>query len=47
MEYIKQPGDTTALDQEISAQEKTLRQCYLNKDVILSDLDNLDYEDKN
>ena len=38
--------DTIALDQEISAQEKTLRQSYLNKDDILSDLDNLDYEDK-
>lgn len=38
--------DTTALDQEIAALEKDLRQCYLNKDAILVDLDNLDYEDK-
>ena len=38
--------DTTALDQEIAALEKDLRQCYLNKDAILADLDNLDYEDK-
>ena len=45
-EKINMEVDTTALDQEISAQEKTLRQSYLNKDVILSDLDNLDYEDK-
>lgn len=45
-EKINMEVDTTALDQEISAQEKTLRQSYLNKDAILSDLDNLDYEDK-
>ncbi len=38
--------DTTALDQEIAALEKDLRQCYLNKDAILADLDNLNYEDK-
>ena len=36
-EKINMEVDTTALDQEISAQEKTLRQSYLNKDVILSD----------
>ena len=45
-EKINMEVDTTALDQEISAQEKTLRQSYWNKDAILSDLDNLDYEDK-
>nr|MCR5390195.1 zinc ribbon domain-containing protein [Lachnospiraceae bacterium] len=45
-EKINMEVDTSALDQEISAQEKTLRQSYLNKDAILSDLDNLDYEDK-
>ncbi len=39
-EKINMEVDTTALDQEISAQEKTLRQSYLNKDAILSDLDN-------
>ncbi|MBE5846403.1 MAG: hypothetical protein E7300_01860 [Lachnospiraceae bacterium] len=45
-EKINMEVDTTALEQEISAQEKTLRQSYLNKDAILLDLDNLDYEDK-
>ena len=45
-EKINMEVDTSALDQEISAQEKTLRQSYLNKDAILSDLDNLDYKDK-
>ena len=45
-EKINMEVDTTALDQEISAQEKTLRQSYSNKDAILSDLDNIDYEDK-
>ena len=45
-EKINMEVDTSALDQEITAQEKTLRQSYLNKDSILSDLDNLDYEDK-
>ena len=45
-EKINMEVDTSVLDQEISAQEKTLRQSYLNKDAILSDLDNLDYEDK-
>ena len=44
-EKINMEVDTTVLDQEISAQEKTLRQSYLNKDAILSDFDNLDYED--
>ena len=38
--------DTSALDQEISAYEKQLRQCYSNKDAIMSDLDSLDYDDK-
>lgn len=45
-EKINMEVDTTVLDQEISVQEKTLRQSYLNKDAILTDLDNLDYEDK-
>ena len=45
-EKINMEVDTSAPDQEISAQEKTLRQSYLNKDAILLDLDNLDYEDK-
>ena len=45
-EKINMEVDTSALDQEISAQEKTLRQSYLNKDAILSDLANLDHEDK-
>ena len=35
-EKINMEVDTTALDQEISAQEKTLRQSYLNKDAILA-----------
>ena len=37
---------TSALDQEISAYEKQLRQCYSNKDAIMWDLDSLDYDDK-
>lgn len=45
-EKINMEVDTSTLDQEIAAHEKTLRQCYSNKDVILTDLDNLDYEDK-
>ena len=45
-EKINMEVDTTALDQEISALEKTLCQSYQNKDAIISDLDNLDYEDK-
>ena len=38
--------DTSALDQEIANYEKQLRQLYHNKDMILSDIDSLDYEDK-
>lgn len=38
--------DTAALDQEIANYERQLRQCYANKDSILADLDELDYEDK-
>jgi site-specific DNA recombinase len=45
-EKINMEVDTTSLDQDISALEKTLRQSYQNKDAIISDLDNLDYEDK-
>ena len=45
-EKINMEVDTSTLDQEIAVHEKTLRQCYSNKDVILADLDNLDYEDK-
>ena len=45
-EKINMEVDTSTLDQEIAAHEKTLRQCYSNKDAILTDLDNLDYEDK-
>ena len=45
-EKINMEVDTSSLDQEIATYEKTLRQCYLNKDAILADLDNLDYEDK-
>ncbi len=43
---INMEVDTSALDQEISAYEKQLRQCYSNKDAIMSDLDSLDYDDK-
>ena len=43
---INMEVDTSALDQEISAYEKQLRQCYSNKDSIMSDLDSLDYDDK-
>lgn len=45
-EKINMEVDTSSLDQEIATYEKALRQCYLNKDAILADLDNLDYEDK-
>lgn len=38
--------DTTSLDQEIGALEKDLRQCYLNKDAILTDFDHLNYDNK-
>jgi len=43
---INMEVDTSALDQEIAAYEKQLRQCYSNKDSIMSDLDSLDYDDK-
>lgn len=36
---INMEVDTSALDQEISAYEKQLRQCYSNKDSIMLDLD--------
>ena len=45
-EKIGMEVDTTTLDQEIASYEKTLRQCYSNKDAILADLDNIDYDDK-
>jgi site-specific DNA recombinase len=45
-EKIDMEVDTTNLDVEIMNFDKTLRQCYSNKDSILSDLDNLDFEDK-
>ena len=35
-EKINMEVDTSSLDQEIATYEKTLRQCYLNKDDILS-----------
>lgn len=43
---INMEVDTTTLDQEITNYEKQLRQCYSNKDIILTDLDALDYDDK-
>lgn len=43
---INMEVDTTTLDQEITNYEKQLRQCYSNKDSILTDLDALDYDDK-
>ena len=45
-EKIKMQVDTSELDQEIANYEKQLRQFYNAKDVILSDIDALDYEDK-
>ena len=45
-EKIDMEVDTTVLDQEIANYEKILRQCYANKEVILSDIDNMDYDDK-
>jgi len=45
-EKIDMEVDTSVLDQEIANYEKILRQCYANKEVILSDLDNMDYDDK-
>ena len=43
---INMEVDTSALDQEIANYEKQLRQCYANKDSIITDLDGLDYDDK-
>ena len=43
---INMQVDTSELDQEIANYEKQLRQFYNAKDVILSDIDALDYEDK-
>ncbi len=43
---IKTDQDTSELDQEIANYERQLRQCCSNKDVIIRDLDSLDYEDK-
>ena len=45
-EKINMQVDTSELDQEIANYEKQLRQFYNVKDVILSDVDALDYEDK-
>ena len=45
-EKINMQVDTSELDQEIANYEKQLRQFYNAKDVILSDIDALDYEDK-
>ena len=43
---INMQVDTTELEQEISNYEKQLRHYYNIKDVILADIDALDYEDK-
>ncbi len=43
---INMEVDTSALDQEIANYEKQLRQLYHNKNMILSDIDSLDYGDK-
>ena len=43
---INMEVDTSALDQEIANYEKQFRQCFANRESIMSDLDNLDYEDK-
>ena len=43
---INMQVDTTELEQEIANYEKQLRQFYNVKDVILADIDVLDYEDK-
>ena len=43
---INMQVDTTELEQEIANYEKQLRQFYNVKDVILADIDELDYEDK-
>lgn len=45
-EKINMQVDTSELDQEIANYEKQLRQFYNVKDVILADIDGLDYEDK-
>ena len=45
-EKINMQMDTSELDQEIANYEKQLRQLYNAKDVILSDIDALDLEDK-
>ncbi len=45
-EKINMQVDTSELDQEIANYEKQLRQFYNVKDVILEDIDALDYEDK-
>ena len=45
-EKINMQVDTSELDQEIANYEKQLRQFYNAKDVILSDIDALDYEDR-
>ena len=45
-EKINMQVDTSELDQEIANYEKQLRQLYNAKDVMLSDIDALDYEDK-
>ena len=45
-EKINIQVDTSELDQEIANYEKQLRQLYNAKDVILADIDALDYEDK-
>ena len=43
---INMEVDTSSLDREIATYEKQLRQCYANRESIMSDLDALDYEDK-
>lgn len=43
---INMEVDTSALDQEIENYKIQLRKLYHNKDIILSDMDSLDYEDK-
>lgn len=45
-EKINMQVDTSELDQEIANYEKQLRQFYNVKDVILADIDALDYEEK-
>ena len=43
---INMEVDTSALDQEIENYKIQLRKLYHNKDIILSDMDSIDYEDK-